>query len=94
MLKRIAEIEGIYERYKREVADTFKSAEAVKTIDSSAEMNVLRKTLAISRTVSMELQKKGNELSEGLNQNIIRISAEATEECLDPRGRRCRATSP
>ena len=62
MLKRIAEID---ERYKREVADTFKSAEAVKNIDSSAEMNVLRKTLATSRSVSMELQEKGNELFEG-----------------------------
>ena len=78
--QRIAELESVYQRYLKEVADTFRVAEAVKSMDSSAEMNALRQTLATSRTVSMELQTKARDLSTMLDDRVVAISAEATEE--------------
>ncbi len=80
--RRIAEMESVYERYKDEVIDTFKVAEGIKNIDSSAEMNALRKSLASSRVVSSELQEKGRDLAAMLTQRVLAVSAEATNEYL------------
>ncbi len=78
--KRIADVAEAYERYKREVADTFRAAEAVKSLDSNAEMVALRKSLASSRVVASELQSRATEMSQALNDAIAAGSAAATEE--------------
>ncbi len=78
--KRIADLEVLYQRYKQEVDGTFRAAEMVKNVDSTVEMAALRQTLASSRTVASELQDKAMELSGGLDQRVIQISADATAE--------------
>ncbi|RKE65990.1 methyl-accepting chemotaxis protein [Pseudorhodoplanes sinuspersici] len=78
--KMLADLEAAYDRYKREVAETFKVAETVKNIDSSAEMTALRKTLASSRTVASDLQQKAGDLARFLDDRVIAVSDAATEE--------------
>jgi methyl-accepting chemotaxis protein len=76
----LREIEKGWTEYQKEVASTFKSADAVKTFQMSAELETLRKDALSSRVVAEKLRETLRTMTTRLDTKVGTVSKEATDE--------------
>jgi methyl-accepting chemotaxis protein len=79
---RLAELESDWLGYQKELAGTFSAADAVSNFQMSAEMDRLRKEAISSSDLANKVRDSLHTLSEGLENDVARVSAEATNEYL------------
>jgi methyl-accepting chemotaxis protein len=81
-IKRIADLEATWQRYRSEIASTFQVAERVKDVQDTPELIALRNSIGESRAVAAELQRQARELIAVYTARIENVSKEATDEYL------------
>jgi methyl-accepting chemotaxis protein len=78
--ERLAEITTAWASYEKELAGTFRAANAVTDVKISAEMDALRKEALASAVVANAARTKLTALATGLENDVRKITDEATVE--------------
>ncbi|MDO8980829.1 MAG: HAMP domain-containing methyl-accepting chemotaxis protein [Afipia sp.] len=76
----IAEVESDWADYQKELAGTFRAADAVTSFQMSAEMDRLRKEAVSSGELANKVRTKLRTLTERLDEDVAQVSSDATSE--------------
>ena len=80
--KLLTGVKEVWTRYQPEIEDTFKTADAIKNFQMTAELERLRDSIATSRVVAEQLQKAAGDVANRLDARVREVSAEATDEYM------------
>jgi methyl-accepting chemotaxis protein len=78
----IAEIESDWTAYQKELAGTFRAADAVTSFQMTAEMDRLRKEAVSSAELANKVRTRLRGFTEKLDEDVARVSSDATSEYL------------
>ncbi len=76
----LAELETDWAAYQKEIAGTFRAADAINDFKMSAEMDRLRKETLSSAEVANKVRAKLRTLAAGLDKDVSKVSADASGE--------------
>jgi methyl-accepting chemotaxis protein len=78
----ITDVESDWAIYQKELAVTFRAADAVTNFQMTAEMDKLRKEVLASGELANKVRTKLRALTERLDEDVARVSSDATSEYL------------
>ncbi len=78
----ITEVESDWTTYQKELAATFRAADGITNFQMTAEMDKLRKEVVASGELANKVRTKLRALTEKLDDDVARVSSDATNEYL------------